>query len=86
MLRPSVHSLVRRGGGRGRGEGNQESDVSPSRGGVCMLYFLGAKSCDPCDAFVQPAFFFAGNRAKYDVAIADPFTYLFSLFHNIRIL
>ena len=51
-----------------------------------MLYFLGAKSCDPCDAFVQPAFFFAGNRAKYDVAIADPFTYLFSLFHNIRIL
>ena len=36
------------------GEG-RESGVSPSRGGVCY------KSCD---AFVQPAFFLAKNRAR----------------------
>ena len=41
------------------GEG-RESGVSPSGGGVCY------KSRD---AFVQPAFFLAGNRARNGVAV-----------------
>ena len=34
------------------------------------LYFLGGKSCD---AFVQPAFFLVGNRARNGVAIVVAF-------------
>ena len=41
-------------------EEGRESGVSPSKGGVCY------KSCD---AFVQPAFFLAGNRARNGMAV-----------------
>ena len=41
------------------GEG-RESDVSPSGRGVC---------CKSRDAFVQPAFFLAGNRPRNGVAV-----------------
>ena len=67
VCRPSVHSLE--GGGR---EGNQVS----ARQGRSMLYFLGGKSCD---AFVQLAFFLAGNRARNCVVIVVAFKNLFAL-------
>ena len=51
------------------GEG-RESGVSPSGGGVCY------KSCD---AFVHPAFFSAGNRARNGVANVVAFENLFTL-------
>ena len=41
-----------------------------------MLYFLSEKSCD---AFVQPAFFLVGNRARNGVAIVVAFKTLFTL-------
>ena len=52
----------------------RESDVSPSGGGVCY------KSCD---AFVQPAFFLAGNRSRNGVANVIAFKNLFTLFSSI---
>ena len=47
-----------------------------SVGGKSMLYFLGGKSCD---AFVQPFFFWVGNRARNGVAIVVAFKNLFTL-------
>ena len=56
-------------GGGGVGGGNQ---VSAHLGEeyVIFLYFLGGKSCD---AFVEPAFFLVGNRARNGVAIVVAF-------------
>ena len=51
------------------GEG-RELGVSPSGGGVCY------KSCD---AFVHPAFFLAGSRARNGVANVVAFKNLFTL-------
>ena len=66
---PSVHTVFA-GGGR---EGNH---VSQLVGGWNTLYFLGGKSCD---AFVQPAFFLAGNHARNGMTIFVKFKNLFSL-------
>ena len=41
-----------------------------------MLYFLGGKSCD---AFVQPEYYLAGNRARNGVTIVVAFKNLFTL-------
>ena len=54
----------------------RESGVSPSGGGV------GYKSCD---AFVQPAFFVAGNCARNGVANVVAFRNLFSSILSIKI-
>ena len=54
-----------------------------------MLYYLGGKSCD---AFVQTAFFLAGNRTRNGVTTVVAFKNLFilgtcfQLFHSKRIL
>ena len=73
VCHPSIQSL----GGR---EGNQ---VSQLVGGWNTLYFLGRKSCN---AFVQPAFFLAGNRARNGVTIFFKFKNLFTLQTSLKCL
>ena len=66
-------------------EGNQ---VSARRGKENVISSCGKS----CDAFVQPAFFLAGNRTTNGMAIFVEFKNLFTLqtsfqvFHSIRIL
>ena len=66
-------------------EGNQ---VSARRGKENVISSCGKS----CDAFVQPAFFLAGNRARNTVATVVAFKNLstlgtcFQLFHSLRIL